>query len=86
MENQRKSHRLCVVRNPHGQKEWCLKWGAESDELEKHRDKLLDYIKELEEEEKFDMDADDGLFFINFKNFRTVFNRLFVANDFPDDW
>jgi hypothetical protein len=26
------------------------------------------------------------LFFMNYKNFRAVFNKLFIANDFPDDW
>jgi hypothetical protein len=29
---------------------------------------------------------EDGLFFMNYKNFRTVFNKLFIANDFPDKW
>lgn len=23
---------------------------------------------------------------MNYKNFRTVFNKLFIANDFPDKW
>ena len=32
------------------------------------------------------MEADDGLFFINFKSFRSVFNKIFVARDFPDEW
>lgn len=87
MTNERKTHRLCVIRNPWGNKEWCLKWGAGSEELEKHADAIQSqYIDELENEEKFDMNADDGLFFMNYKSFRQVFNKLFVAVDFPDDW
>lgn len=34
----------------------------------------------------FDETAEDGLFFINYKNFRKVFSKLFVANDFPSSW
>lgn len=40
----------------------------------------------MEEEERFDMNADDGLFFMNYKSFRQVFNKLFIAQDFPDEW
>lgn len=32
------------------------------------------------------MNADDGLFFMNYKSFRQVFNKLFIAQDFPDEW
>ncbi len=33
----------------------------------------------MEEEERFEMNADDGLFFMNYKSFREVFNKLFIA-------
>jgi hypothetical protein len=29
---------------------------------------------------------DDGTFFINYKSFRQVFDKLFIAQNFPDDW
>lgn len=32
------------------------------------------------------MNEDDGLFFMNYKSFREVFNKLFVAVDFDDKW
>lgn len=34
MQNPRKTHRLILIRNPHGQTEWLLKWGSNSEELE----------------------------------------------------
>lgn len=40
----------------------------------------------MEGDEQFDMQAEDGLFFMNFKSFRTVFDRIFIAQNFPDDW
>ena len=40
----------------------------------------------MEGDEQFDLTADDGLFFINFKSFRTVFDQIFIAQNFPDDW
>jgi hypothetical protein len=33
----------------------------------------------MEEDEQFEMDAEDGLFFMNYKSFRTVFDRIFIA-------
>jgi hypothetical protein len=40
----------------------------------------------MEMEERFVLDADDGIFFINYASFRAVFDKLFVATDFPDYW
>ena len=28
----------------------------------------------------------DGTFLINYKSWRECYNRIFVVNDFPDDW
>ena len=87
MENERhKFHRLLRVRNPWGRGEWTGKWSDDSEELEKHEQKILAYIDELEDDEKFDPLANDGTFLINFASWRDVYNRIFVANDFPDDW
>ena len=40
----------------------------------------------MEAEERFELDADDGIFFINYASFRFSFDKLFVATDFPDYW
>lgn len=87
MENPRKTHRLVLVRNPWGKDEWLLDWSAQSDKLDMHMDKIKAAINEFEEEERFDPTSDsDGLFFMNYKNFRSIFNKIFVARDFPNEW
>ena len=40
----------------------------------------------MEEDEQLEMDAEDGLFFMNYKSFRTVFDRIFIAQNFQDEW
>ena len=86
MENERKTHRLVRVRNPWGRGEWTGKWADDSEEAEKHEEKILEYIEGLEEDERFDPFKNDGTFLINYGSWRDVYNRIFVANDFPDDW
>jgi len=34
MKNLRKTHRILIVRNPHGHTEWSGKWGYQSIEME----------------------------------------------------
>ena len=36
MENPRKTHRLLLVRNPWGESEWQLKWGSDTEQMDKH--------------------------------------------------
>jgi len=38
----------------------------------------------MEDEEQFELEAEDGTFFMNYESFRTVYDKLFVAQDFPD--
>lgn len=40
----------------------------------------------MPEEEQFTIGDNDGTFFINYASWRDIYNRLFVVNDFPDDW
>ena len=40
----------------------------------------------MDEEERFNLDDDDGTFLMNYKNFRQVYDKLFVAQNFPDNW
>jgi hypothetical protein len=85
-DKDRKTHRLLRVRNPWGRGEWTGKWADDSEEAELHEQKILNYIAELEDDEKFEPFKNDGTFLINFQSWRDVYNKIFVANDFPDDW
>jgi hypothetical protein len=88
MENPRKTHRLMLIRNPWGNKEWKFDWsnGKADEKFEQHSDKIFQFISELEADEQFDPFQDDGLFFMNYKSFRQVFDKVFVAINFPDEW
>lgn len=79
MVNPRKTHRLILVRNPWGNTEWSLDWSTNSEKLSNHRKELEEWIAELESDEQFILDADDGLFLMNYKSFRQVFNKIFIA-------
>lgn len=79
MENPRKTHRLLLIRNPWGNTEWQLQWGSGSDKLEEHKSAIQTIISEMENDEQFDVDAEDGIFFMNYKSFRTVFDKIFIA-------
>lgn len=79
MENPRKTHRLILIRNPWGQAESMLKWGTNTEQLEKHNEALQRIISEMEEDEQFDLNAEDGLFFMNFQLFRQVYDKIFIA-------
>ena len=44
------------------------------------------YINSLPPDEQFDMDADDGTFFMSYEDWVDNFSTLFLNNNFPDDW
>ena len=82
----RSVHRILRIRNPWGRGEWNGKWSDESLELEKYKEKLNEYINNLEEDERFILGDEDGTFLINYKEWRNVYNKLFIAIDFEPDW
>jgi hypothetical protein len=63
-----------------------LQWASDSEQVESHKTHIEAFLEDLEAEDRFDVTDEDGLFFMNYKSFRLVFNKLFVANDFPDKW
>jgi len=40
----------------------------------------------LPPDEKFDLDANDGTFFISYEDWKDNFSTLFLNLDFPDEW
>jgi hypothetical protein len=85
MVNERKTHRLLRIRNPWGKGEWKNKWADDSEELETHWDKVMEYFNKLPEDEQFKR-GEDGTFLMCFSDWRNIFNKLFVSVNFPDKW
>jgi hypothetical protein len=82
--SKRKTSRLLRVRNPWGFKEWNGKWSDTSNEIDIFKDiiqkKLNDRYKD--DNEKVTLDEEDGTFLIGFKDFRNIFNKLYICKDF----
>ena len=85
VENE-KPIRLLRIRNPWGNSEWNGAWGADSEELDKYKGPLDKYIESLPPDERFDLDADDGTFFMEYSEWKDIFSTLFLNVDFPDEW
>ena len=81
-----KQLRLLRIRNPWGNGEWNGAWGADSEELEKYGKELEKYVKSLPVDEQFELDADDGTFFMEYSEWKDIFSTLFLNVDFPDEW
>lgn len=78
--------RLIRLRNPWGKSEWLGAWSSNSAEMDKYQAIIQNYIHSLPPDEQFDMDADDGMFFMHYDDWRDNFSTLFMNIDFPEDW
>ena len=83
-----KYSRLLRIRNPWGHKEWNGKWSDNSIELKKNKKKLYKMLQDLyiDEKESFDLDAEDGTFFIEFEDFFKIFSKIFMCKDIPSNY
>lgn len=77
---------LLRIRNPWGKTEWVGDWSDQSEEIIEYRSELEAYINKLEPDEQFELGAEDGTFLINYKDWASIYNKLYVTIDFPDHW
>lgn len=68
--DKKKPLRLLVLRNPWGKGEWTGAWGSGSPELAKYTPLLEQYIHTLPPDEQFDLEADDGIFFMHYSDWK----------------
>jgi len=54
------------LRNPWGKSEFKGAWSGDSEEMRKYRSMIEAYINNLPPDEQFDIDADDGTFFMSY--------------------
>ena len=78
--------RLLRLRNPWGKSEWLGAWSGDSPEMKKYANVVKAYIKTLHPDEWFELDADDGTFFMHYDDWKDQFSTLFLNIDFPEDW
>jgi len=78
--------KLVLLRNPWGKSEWKGAWQTDSPEFKAHRDHIEEYVANKPIDEQFDLDADDGTFFMAYSDWKENFSTLFLNIDFPEDW
>lgn len=76
---------LLTIRNPWGRGEWNGNWSDNSEEVELYWAELEKYLKSRKDE-KFNLNEEDGIFFISFEDWSWNYNKLYITVDFPDDW
>lgn len=50
-----------------------------------YQQELENYLKKLKDE-KFNLNEEDGIFFISFEDWCKNYNKLYITVDFPDNW
>jgi hypothetical protein len=79
-------YKLLRIRNPWGKSEWIGEWSGQSEEIKEHREEIQEYIDKLDFDERFEIDAEDGTFLIDYANWASIYNKLYVAIDFSEQW
>jgi hypothetical protein len=79
-------HKILRIRNPWGKSECIREWSGQSEEIKEHREEIQEYIDKLEFDERFEIDAEDGTFLIDYVNWASIYNKLYVAIDFSEQW
>ena len=78
--------RLLRIRNPWGNTEWNRKWSDNSPEIDNAKIAIEAYSKGLSLDERWVPGEDDGSFLMCFKDWRNIYNNLFMCIDFPPTW
>lgn len=87
-KNKTKPHRLLRLLNPWGDKEWTGKWSDNTEELQEMKGMINQSIirRRAQEGEEVIIDENDGIFFMNYKSWRSSFTHYFRVNKFPEEW
>jgi calpain, invertebrate len=72
-EKEDKIKKLLRVRNPWGKCEWNGPWSDYSEEIEEYKEDLDKWMSQLAEDERFNLQEEDGTFLIDYKNFRDIY-------------
>lgn len=79
--------RLVKIRNPWGRGEWQGAFSDESEEMTKYEAEINRVFNtDIVETEKFEVNSQDGVFFMKYEDFFTYFNALFIGINFPSSW
>ena len=80
-------HRLLRIRNPWSRREWKGKWGDFSPKLQQNYSALKDFIEKMDQTRRFNPgEPHDGEFLMCYKDWREIFDYLYVSKDLSNWW